>query len=219
MRVREGVVRFEAVHTAGPLTSVGREVVASLCGWRAILFRLGLIGQDARRYDGAAYGNVSARVGPFPGERGARAFVVSGTQTGALVDVSGADFSLVRSWDVRRNQVTSTGPAAPSSESMTHGAVYDVSPSIRAVLHVHCLEVHRAALAGALAVPRTAPGIDYGTPEMAAEVARLWRTSALPDARVFVMTAHEDGVVSFGRDVDDAGDALMRVLSHTLARC
>lgn len=222
---REGVVKFEAAHTMAPLTSSARDAVAALCGWRAILFRLGLLGQDVRRYDGAAYGNVSARVGPFPGERGARPFVVSGTQTGALADVTGNDFAVVTSWDVKKNRVTSTGPAAPSSESMTHGAVYDVSPTIRAVLHVHSPEIHRAALdqtrgvPHALRLPRTADGIDYGTPEMALEVARLWRTTSLPDGRVFVMTAHEDGVVAFGATVDDAADVLLRVFARTVARC
>jgi L-ribulose-5-phosphate 4-epimerase len=137
--------------------------------------------------------------------------------------VSGGDFAVVTSWDVRRNRVTSTGPAAPSSESMTHGAVYDVSPTIRAVLHVHSPEIHRAALATrggrGTSLPLTADGIDYGTPAMALEVARLWRTTSLPDGRVFVMTAHEDGVVAFGATVDEAGAALLRVFARTVARC
>lgn len=219
-RAREGVVKFEAAHTAAALSSAGRDAVAALCGWRALLFRVGLIGQDARRYDGAAFGNVSARVGPFPGERGARPFVVSGTQTGAHADVTGNDFAVVTSWDMKRNRVTSTGPAAPSSESLTHGAVYDVSPTIRAVLHVHSPEIHRAALASARSAwPITAEGIDYGTPAMALEVARLWRTTSLPDAHVFVMQAHEDGVVAFGRTVDDAGAALMRAFARCVAHC
>ena len=45
-------------------------------------------------------------------------------------------------------------------------------------------------------------------------VARLWRTTSLPDGRVFVMTAHEDGVVAFGADVDAAGAALMKALAR-----
>jgi ribulose-5-phosphate 4-epimerase/fuculose-1-phosphate aldolase len=209
----EGVIKFAAAHTYSSLSSVGHERVALLRGWRSILFQLGLVGQDATRYDGAAYGNVSARVGPFPGERGARPFLVSATQTGAHDVVRADDFAIVSSWDVRKNRVTSSGPALPSSESMTHGAVYDVSPTIRAVLHVHAPTIFRAARA--LALPSTAPGIDYGTPEMAAEVARLWRTTSLPEGRVFVMSAHEDGVVAFGCDVNDAGGALMTVLARS----
>lgn len=77
----EGVVKFEAVHTASALSSSASDAVGALCGWRAVLLRLGLIG------------NVSARIGPFPGERRARPFVVSGRQTGARADVSARDFA------------------------------------------------------------------------------------------------------------------------------
>ena len=116
-----------------------------LRGWRSILFRLGLLGQDPARYDGAAYGNVSARIGPFPSERGARPFVVSATQTGGLALINDDSFAVVTSWDMKRNRVISRGPALPSSASMTHGAVYDVSPTIRAVLHVHTPSIFSAA--------------------------------------------------------------------------
>ena len=208
----EGVIKFAAAHAAGALTSAGRDSVLQLRGWRSILFRLGLLGQDPARYDGAAYGNVSARIGPFPSERGARPFVVSATQTGGLALINDDSFAVVTSWDMKRNRVISRGPALPSSESMTHGAVYDVSPTIRAVLHVHAPSIFSAARV--LALPATAPGIDYGTSAMAPEVARLWGTTSLPDTRVFVMTAHLDGVVAFGANVDEAGAALLKVFAR-----
>lgn len=206
----EGVIKFSCTHEPGVLSPSARDAVAVLSGWRRILFDLALLGRDARRYDGAAYGNVSARVGPYPGERGARAFVISGTQTSDRAVVGEADFCVVTRADVRRNHVASHGPALPSSESMTHATVYDASPTIRAILHVHCPAIFRARLA----LPETAPHVDYGTPAMAHEVARLWRTSALPDVRVFIMRGHEDGVVAFGANVDDAGAALLKVLAR-----
>jgi ribulose-5-phosphate 4-epimerase/fuculose-1-phosphate aldolase len=210
-RRTEGVIKFTSTHEPGALLGAAREAVAVLSGWRRILFDLALLGRDTHRYDGAAYGNVSARVGPFPGERGARAFVISGTQTSDRALVSAADFCVVTRADVKRNHVTSHGPALLSFESMTHATVYDASPTIRAVLHVHCPAIFRARLA----LPETAPDVDYGTPAMAHEVARLWRTSALPDVRVFIMRGHEDGVVAFGKDVDDAGAALLKQLARS----
>jgi ribulose-5-phosphate 4-epimerase/fuculose-1-phosphate aldolase len=211
----EGVTKFSTTHARAPLSSLERDVARSLCGWRAVLFRLGLVGRDPQRYGGAAYGNVSARVGPFPGERGARAFVVSGTQTGDLPEVDVDHFCTVTRYELRRNHVVSHGPIAPSSESMTHGAVYDVSPTVRAVLHVHAPMIFRAA--AALSLPCTAAGIDYGTPEMAWEVARLWRSTALPEVGVFAMTAHEDGIIAFGRSLDEAGARLIRALARALS--
>lgn len=208
----EGVIKFRAAHTTGPLPPAAADVVdGKLRGWREILFQLDLLGIDAGRYGGAAYGNVSARLGPFPGDRGARPFVVSGTQTSGRDVVSRDDFAVVSSWDVRNNSVVSRGPTLPSSESMTHGAVYDVSPTIRAVLHVHAPRIFRAA--EELKLPCTAPDVDYGTVAMAQEVARLWRSTSLPDVRVLVMLGHEDGVVAFGRDVDQAGSALLTTLA------
>ena len=40
---------------------------------------------------------------------------------------------------------------------------------------------------------------------------------ALPDSRVFVMRGHQDGVVAFGKSVDEAGGALIAVLARALA--
>lgn len=207
---REGVIKFAATHQSGPLPRNAVELVGLLAGWRRILFDLGLLGKDRARYQGSAYGNLSARVGPFPGERGARAFAITGTQTSDRRDLTPDDFCVVTAADVKRNHVTSNGPSLPSSESMTHATVYDASPTIRAVFHVHAPAIFQAHLP----LPETAPDVDYGTPEMAREVARLWRTSSLPDGRVFVMRGHQDGVVAFGNSIDDAGGALVAALAR-----
>ncbi|MCC7070731.1 MAG: class II aldolase/adducin family protein [Deltaproteobacteria bacterium] len=207
---REGVIKFAATHQSGPLPRAATDLVGLLAGWRRILFDLGLLGRDGARYQGAAYGNLSARVGPFPGERGARAFAITGTQTSDRRDLGPEDFCVVSAADVKRNHVTSHGPSLPSSESMTHATVYDASPTIRAVFHVHAPAIFEARLG----LPETAPDVDYGTPEMAREVARLWRSTALADARVFVMRGHHDGVVAFGKSIDDAGGALIAALAR-----
>lgn len=207
---REGVIKFAATHQSGPLPRAAVELVGLLAGWRRILFDLGLLGRDGARYQGAAYGNLSARVGPFPGERGARAFAITGTQTSDRRDLGPEDFCVVTATDVKRNHVTSHGPSLPSSESMTHATVYDAAPTIRAVFHVHA----PAIFAARLGLPETAPDVDYGTPEMAREVARLWRSSSLPEGRVFVMRGHHDGVVAFGKSIDDAGGALIAALAR-----
>ncbi|MCA9540818.1 MAG: class II aldolase/adducin family protein [Myxococcales bacterium] len=214
----EGVTRFVCDHTARPLPARRfGEVCAPLAGWRTLLAELGLVGRDPARYGGVGYGNVSARVGPFPGGRGARAFVISGTGTGERACAGLDDFALVRRYDIARNRVESEGGVAPSSESMTHGAIYDLSPQIRVVLHAHAPVLWRAARA--LKLPTTAPAVEYGTPEMAREVARLARETTLFERRALAMGGHEDGIIAFGRDADTAGQALMAALAaaHALA--
>ncbi len=207
---REGVIKFAAAHQSGPLPRAAVELVGLLAGWRRVLFDLGLLGRDRARYQGAAFGNLSARVGPFPGERGARAFVITGTQTSDRRDLGPEDFCVVTAANAKRNHVTSHGPSLPSSESMTHATVYDASPTVRAVFHVHAPAIFEARLG----LPETAPGVDYGTPAMAHEVARLWRATSLPDARVFIMRGHHDGVVAFGKSIDEAGGALVAALAR-----
>lgn len=207
---REGVIKFAATHQTGSLPRAAVELVGLLAGWRRILFDLGLLGRDRVRYQGAAFGNLSARLGPFPGERGARVFAITGTQTSDRRDLTADDFCVVTAANVKRNHVTSHGPSLPSSESMTHATVYDASPTVRAVFHVHAPTIFEAQLP----LPETAPGVDYGTPEMAREVARLWSTSSLPEGRVFVMRGHQDGVVAFGKSIDAAGGALVAALAR-----
>lgn len=213
----EGVTRFEARHTHAPL-ALRRFAApaAALAGWRTVLARLGLIGQDPRRYGGAGYGNVSSRVGPYPGERGARAFLVSGTQTGGAPCATLDDFAWVRRYDIAHNRVDSEGAVPPSSESMTHGAIYDLGGHIRHAFHVHSPAIWHAA--PALGLPMSDAAVAYGTVAMAREIERLARQTALLDRRLLAMGGHEDGVIAFGRTAADAGAALVLALAAAEAR-
>ncbi len=214
----EGVVKFEVAHQTRPLDPrVHGETARMLAAWREVLARLRLIGQDPARYEGAAYGNASARIGPFgDAPRGQRRFLVTATRTGGRRAVTLDDFCVVERYDVARNQVASTGALPPSSESLTHGAIYDVAPAARVVLHGHCPEIWRDAQG--LGLPVTDPGAAYGTPAMALEVQRLVRESAAGSLGMVVMGGHEDGVIAFGASAAAAGEALVRHLARALAR-
>lgn len=213
----EGIVRFELEHDTRPLEErVYGAAARGLTAWREILARLGLLGQDPARYGGAGYGNASARLGPFGDvPRGRRRFLVTGAQTGGRRRVALADFCVVEEYDPARNHVRSAGPVGPSSESLTHGALYDIAPAARAVLHAHAPEVWRAAQR--LGLPVTRPAARNGTPELALEVQRLYRETALPSLGILVMGGHEDGVLAFGTSVEEAGAILLRQLGRALA--
>jgi len=45
---------------------------------------------------------------------------------------------------------------------------------------------------------------------MAYEIIRLFEVSDVRSKRIFVMAGHQDGVVAFGKDLEDAFDVLMR---------
>ena len=59
--------------------------------------------------------------------------------------------------------------------------------------------------------------VAYGTPEMADAVRRLFVESDLPQKRIFGMAGHEDGIVTFGRNAEDAGFVMLGYLARALA--
>ncbi|MCC6751587.1 MAG: class II aldolase/adducin family protein [Deltaproteobacteria bacterium] len=216
MERTEGVIKFAARHRAAELEAARYgELACTLIAWREVLAKTRLVGQDPTLYDGAGYGNVSARVGPPSAPRGQRSFLITGTQTGGCACVSLGEFCVVERYDYRRNAVESHGPIAPSSESMTHGAIYDLGPHVRCVLHGHSPTIWRRAKA--LRLPTSDPRVAYGTPEMASEVERLHRSSPLAELRILAMGGHEDGVVVFGKSPEDAGQVLVSFLARAYA--
>jgi ribulose-5-phosphate 4-epimerase/fuculose-1-phosphate aldolase len=210
---REGVVQFQAAHTEAELEPRRyAEVACKLVAWREILALTRLVGRHPRLYDGAGYGNVSARTGAPSAPRGARPFLVTGTQTSGLARIGLDHFAAVSRYDLGRNRVESQGLVVPSSESMTHGAIYDLSPHIRFVFHAHTPVIWRARVA--LGLPETRPDVGYGTPEMAREVGRLFAATALSEVRVLAMGGHEDGVITFGRTAEEAGQTMLTWLAR-----
>ena len=208
----EGVIKFRAEHRHGSLDPRRHgELACSLAAWREILAGTGLIGQELGLYGGFGYGNISGRVGPPSAPKGRRSFLITGTQTSGKRCVSLADFCVVDHFDDRHNRATSFGPVLPSSESLTHGAVYDLGSQIRVVFHGHSPTIWRRA--EQLRIPTTSPSVPYGSPEMAAEVRRLYRSSSLAERKIFSMGGHEDGIVVFGRTPDEAGQILLGTLA------
>lgn len=210
---REGVTSFLAEHQQQPLPRRYRHQVDNLIGWRRVMFDLGLIGQRADRYDGAGYGNISVRLTPFQRPRGERAFLITGTQTGGKSAVGEIDISCVRRYSAGQNKVYSAGLTKPSSESMSHGALYDLSLTIGAVVHVHSELIWSQR--SRLGLPTTHASVDYGTPQMASAISELWRKTSLADGGILATAGHIDGIFAFGRRLDEACHRLLTIY----ARC
>lgn len=198
MTIDEGYIKFESDWEAGPAPDAA--AVELLDAWRRPLFDAGLIGH----YEdpGVGYGNISIRIGA------SGQFVISGTQTGHLAQTVGAHYALVTAYDIDRNRVSSTGQVEASSESLTHAAIYELDDDINAVVHVHSQPLWRA-LRGKL--PTTSPGVSYGTPEMAYEFQRLYRDSEFASRGVAIMAGHDEGIVSFGRTLEEAATRILEL--------
>lgn len=199
---REGVIKYQLNYSRAAIPLVD---TAELANWRTRLCCLGLLGQVAERYGGLGFGNLSLRC--------STGFLITGSQTSGRSVMAPSDYALVSGWDLAANQVTATGLTSPSSEALTHAALYELSPAINVVLHVHSPMIWRHSVALGLAQTRAA--IPYGTPAMALEVARLMTSQPLPAA--FSMAGHEDGVVAYGEDCQTAGDLLVQLLTDAAA--
>jgi hypothetical protein len=208
MTTREGIIKFELAFRSGPAPAA--ELLGELDAWRRIFRRLGLLGQDPRRYDGLGFGNLSRRL-----ERGApaEAFLISGTQTGHLDRLGGEHYATVLSCDPARNRIEARGPVRPSSEALSHGALYQANPRISWVMHLHSPEIFAARQR--LKLPTTEATAAYGSPEMAAEIVRLQPLAGWPG--LLVMGGHEDGILAFGAHAAETGSLVVRILAAALA--
>lgn len=209
--MEEGVIKFDLQYTqTGPAPA---ETLAELNAWRRILWQLALIGQDPARYGGYGFGNVSKRITPLDAAAGKRRFVISGTQTGGLETLEVTHYSMVNTYDPQANRVEAGGPVRPSSESLTHGMIYDLDTGIHAILHVHSTHIWQQA--DTLNIPVTDAAVAYGTPGMALEVERLFRTTDVLHKGIFSMGGHADGIVAFGTTPGEAGGILLNALAKS----
>lgn len=174
--------------------------------WRSQLWRLGLIGQDPTRYGGLGYGNISLRL-----ESGG--FLVTGTQTGHIPNLSVEHYVRVLEARPADNYLRAEGPLPPSSEALTHAAVYDVAPHIACVAHGHSPDIWRHA--ESLKLPTVPAQIAYGTPAMAAAVSHLVELN--PQQGLIAMLGHEDGLLAYGATAEQACRLLADALTQALA--
>ncbi len=210
MSETEGVIKFQLDFKRGGALDYAQIERIEL--WRQRLMRLGLIGQDDKRYEGLGFGNISHRVN-YSGV--SHAFVITGTQTGQLQQMDAEHYALVTDCDPQRNRLQAQGAVKPSSEAMTHAVIYRKLPQVEAVIHIHSPELWRHAQQLGLAV--TNPAVEYGTPQMATEIERLI-DAGLPRGHTISMGGHEDGVITWGESLHAAGNEILMLLGELQSR-
>ena len=200
--MNDGVIKYNFdFKPTKPLEPVDYEEIESL---RSRLYALGLIGI----YEGIGYGNISQK-------NSTNTFVVTGTQTGHLSTLKGAHYAFIEAYDDRKFYLKSSGMVKPSSESLTHGTIYNLHPDIKAVIHIHSQSIWNFMLQNDYL--KTA-NVAYGTEEMINEVNRIYsEINPLEDAK-FVMSGHEDGVIIFGASLNEAEQTLYILISEFLSQ-
>ena len=187
----DGVIKFCSEHSYSDKGVP--DLYEMIEAWRQVFWRLGLIGQDPARYEGAGYGNISLRC--------QAGFIISGTQTGHKPVLDRSDYALIMESDIEHNKVYSLGETRPSSESLTHAAIYCASTVVGSVVHVHSPLIW--SVADCLDIVNTPESIAYGTPEMAKALARVIEKNE--KSNVAIMKGHLDGVIAWGDTIDSAG--------------
>ena len=196
----DGVIKYSIEHhsKSAPEFSGYSELEAV----RSRLFALGLIGEK----NGIGYGNLSMR-----GES-AKTFFITATQTGKQSTLSQEHYTYISGYDFTAFKVISQGEHQPSSEALSHAMIYEVDPAITAVIHIHS-----SALWNFMKTKQhLATTAEYGTEAMVNEIAVLYENRDPFTNSSFVMQGHEDGIITFGRSVEEAELTLYRIIQSYL---
>lgn len=198
--IDEGYIKYHCHWHNHP--SITDEEIVELNHWRTKLYQLGLIGE----YDnGIGFGNISIRIPQ------SQQLIISGTQTGGIARLAVQHYTKVTDFDWQKNYVTCEGLIKASSETLTHAAIYVAEPQVNAVVHVHHANFWHKLLDR---VPTTNPDCAYGTPEMAEEIIRLCQQEETQQQKIIVMSGHEEGILTFGNSLDEAGNTWLNYFSE-----
>lgn len=201
--IDDGVIKYSSQLRPGPCRSWPGLEALNLA--RTELFDLGLIGAYP---SGLGYGNLSLRV---QGEQ----FVITGSATGSQRVLELAQYVCVEAFSVEANWVRAVGAIDASSESLTHGAIYQSNAQVHCVIHVHSRRLFDTFMHTESALT-TPPDVAYGTPAMAQSVAQLVRAQSRSPV-LFAMLGHDEGLVAFGADVTSVAALLVNALERSFA--
>lgn len=200
----EGYIKYRCILNEAPI-AIPESVFQLLNTWREKLLGLSLIGMSA---NGIGYGNISVK-------NSDGSFFISGSATGGKSVLSPDDYALVTRWNFEKNQLYCTGKTKASSESLTHAAIYESYHGIHSVVHVHASVIWNHFLNK---MPTTKPEILYGTPEMAIGIMNLLENKNWLEKGMIVMGGHDEGILTFGKDPDEAGNRILEYYYQSLNR-
>jgi len=205
MKFEDGVIKFN--YKLDVSDRITAEMIEQINAARKQLYNACLIGVDR---SGIGYGNISKRLSR---NNEKTTFLISGTQTGEIHDLTEEHYTTVVDYDYDKFFVQAEGPIAPSSESLTHAALYDLSEKIEWVIHIHDLLLWEYLLESGF------PAVDdatYGSQELAKAVQQLYSGKDPLEENIFAMKGHVSGVVSFGDTVEKALSPIFYLINEAV---
>ncbi len=196
--IDDGVIKYDRSNFSqcGALFS---EEYMPLEYWRKKLYQMNLIGEYPEVHIG--FGNMSFLQDYSCYFKSAHPqFIITGTQTGKYADLNGSQYTRVLDYQINELKIQMMGTIEASSEALTHAAIYESNPNIKAVFHIHSNDIWKKMIEDKSDF--TAAHIPYGTVEMAHATQECIKGH---DSGVFCMHGHEDGIVIYAESLEEAG--------------
>ena len=184
----EGIIKFEAKRISSE--TVSDDEFALINPWRQQCYDNGYIGVGK---DGIAYGNISFRSGAD------NEFIISASATGGIAELKISDYSRVINFDIANNSLKCKGPKLASSESLSHAAIYKANSAVKAVLHIHNIELWSKLIHK---IPTTPIEAEYGTQAMANAISSIVKNSEIGNGMI-IMAGHKEGIISYGSNIEN----------------
>lgn len=198
----EGVIKFKLTLKRAPAPEMNQ--VIALEKWRALFFKLGLVGEYP--IDKIGYGNLSSRLVK-------KTFLITGSQTGHLAHLQAHHYTKVIDCDLKKGVVSAEGLIPPSSESLTHFGIYEANSNIQYVFHVHHHKLWN--LLKNDEVDFINDDVAYGTQEMAEAAAAVIGNKS---SGIILMKGHEDGIIAYGSSAEEAGKLILELYRRLSVR-
>lgn len=179
----DGYIKFVCERVDDDLV-IPTELLEELNSVREVLMGWGYLGMLP---DGVGYGNISVRMGSE--------FIITGSATGAIPRLDAGHWVRIDSYSLERNSVRCTGRGDPSSESMSHAAIYDSAASANWVLHIHSRDLWGRH---AFVLPTTPVADAYGTTALARSIKSL--VSGIGEEGVIALGGHPEGMLLWAPD-------------------
>ena len=192
----EGYIKFNLSWEKKSFDFDNQEFI-TLNSFRDKLYKLDLIGAYP---DGIGFGNLSIRYKK-------NEFIISGSATGNIKNISKEHYALVKDYNISKNIVSCVGLTKASSESLSHASIYVSNTKVNAVIHIHHMELWKKYLNN---LPTTSIDAEFGTPEIAVEISKL----ANQESGIIIMGGHPEGIISYGKTLDEAGEIILKYYNN-----
>ncbi len=173
--------------------------------WRRKLFEINLIGEYPEHQIG--FGNVSMIFDYSKIYKSNKPqFIITGTQTGKYPHLDGNHYTRILDFSIDELKLNMQGVIEASSESITHAAIYEQNPLIKVVFHIHSSAIWSKMIE--MNASHTDQNIPYGTLEMARATQKCVANQTFG---AFCMRGHEDGVVAFGKTLEETWNIIIQL--------